>query len=321
MVICINQKSSILITFTTIKIHSTKIIITLIYLIGSILLTSYLTLSFKAVERFNIPVFQAIVFNYLTCVVTGSIVNGSFPINGEALQQPWFKWALVMGMLFISLFNVIGYTAQKIGVAVASVANKLSLVIPFAFSIYLYNEQATWLKITGIVIALIAVVFTCWPNTKAQGHERKQLGMLPILLPAILFVGSGMLDTLVKYVQQTYLDESNNNAYLISCFAVAGIVGSIILIAVVASGKQQFNPRSIIAGIIIGIPNYFSIWCLVNVLKVYEGNSSAIIPINNMGIVLFSSIMAALIFRERLSTINWIGIFLALGAIALIAFG
>jgi uncharacterized membrane protein len=102
---------------------------------------------------------------------------------------------------------------------------------------------------------------------------------------------------------------------------VAGIVGSIILIAVVASGKQQFNPRSIIAGIIIGIPNYFSIWCLVNVLKVYEGNSSAIIPINNMGIVLFSSIMAALIFRERLSTINWIGIFLALGAIALIAFG
>jgi drug/metabolite transporter (DMT)-like permease len=293
----------------------------LIYLIGSILLTSYLTLSFKAVERFNIPVFQAIVFNYLTCVVTGSIVNGSFPINGEAVQQPWFKWALVMGMLFISLFNVIGYTAQKLGVAVASVANKLSLVIPFAFSIYLYNEQATWLKITGIVIALVAVVFTCWPKNQKEENERKSLGLLPIILPAILFVGSGMLDTLVKYVQQTYLDESNNNAYLISCFGVAGVTGSILLIAAIATGKQKFNPRSIIAGILIGIPNYFSIWCLVNVLKEYEGNSSAIIPINNMGIVLFSSIMAAILFKEKLSAINWVGILLALGAIALIAFG
>jgi uncharacterized membrane protein len=49
--------------------------------------------------------------------------------------------------------------------------------------------------------------------------------------------------------------------------------------------------------------------------------SSAIIPVNNMGIVLFSSIMAWLLFREKLSVINWLGIFLSLGAIALIAFG
>jgi uncharacterized membrane protein len=40
-----------------------------------------------------------------------------------------------------------------------------------------------------------------------------------------------------------------------------------------------------------------------------------------MGIVLFSSVMAALLFKERLSIINWIGILLAVGAIALIAFG
>ena len=71
----------------------------------------------------------------------------------------------------------------------------------------------------------------------------------------------------------------------------------------------------------IGVPNYFSIWCLLQVLKQYADNSSAIIPINNMGIVLFSAIVAWLLFRERLSAINWAGILLALGAIALIAYG
>jgi drug/metabolite transporter (DMT)-like permease len=294
----------------------------LIYLLGSILLTSYLTLSFKVVERFNIPVFQAIVFNYLTCVVTGSVVNGAFPINADSIQQPWFKWALMMGSLFICLFNVIGYTTQKLGVTVASVANRLSLVIPFAFSIYLYNEQPTWLKVLGVVLALVAVVFTCIPPKKdSEVQHQKSLGLLPIILPAILFIGSGSLDTLVKYVEQTYLNESNNNAYLIASFGTAGTLGLLALIVAVLTGKQRFNPNSILAGILIGVPNYFSIWCLVNVLKDNPGNSSAIIPINNMGIVLFSSVMAALLFKEKLSMLNWVGILLAIGAIALIAFG
>jgi drug/metabolite transporter (DMT)-like permease len=293
----------------------------LIYLLGSIVLTSYLTLSFKVVEKYKIPLFQAIVFNYITCVVTGSIVNGSFPINAAALQQPWFLWALVMGSLFICLFNVIGYTTQKLGVAVASVANKLSLVIPFTFSLYLYNEPSTWLKIAGIIMALVAVVFTCMPAKKEEGQTQRSLGILPILLPTILFLGSGFLDTLVKYVEQAYLNEANNNAYLIASFGVASTFGSIALIVAIITGKQKFDPRSIIAGILIGFPNYFSIWCLVKVLKAYQGNSSAIIPINNMGIVLFSSVMAAWLFRERLSVVNWVGIVLSLGAIGLIAFG
>jgi drug/metabolite transporter (DMT)-like permease len=293
----------------------------LIYLLGSIILTSYLTLSFKVVERFNIPVFQAIVFNYLTCVVTGSVVNGAFPLSGESVQQPWFKWALAMGSLFICLFNVIGYTTQKLGVTVASVANRLSLVIPFAFSIYLYNEQPTWLKIVGVLLALVAVVFTCIPAKKDPASTQKPLGLLPVILPTILFLGSGSLDTLVKYVEQTFLNESNNNAYLIASFGTAGSLGLIALIVAVVTGKQRFNPYSILAGILIGVPNYFSIWCLVKVLKDNTGNSSAIIPINNMGIVLFSSVMAALLFKERLSILNWVGILLAIVAIALIAFG
>jgi multidrug transporter EmrE-like cation transporter len=40
-----------------------------------------------------------------------------------------------------------------------------------------------------------------------------------------------------------------------------------------------------------------------------------------MGIVLFSAVAAWLLFKEKLSTINWIGIVLSLMAIALIAFG
>jgi len=293
----------------------------MIFLIGSIILSSWLTLSFKLVERFGINTFQSIVFNYITCVVTGSVVNGAFPVNSSSVHESWFGWSLIMGLTFVSLFNVIGFTAQKMGVSVASVANKLSLVIPFLFSIYLYNEQSTVLKIIGIAIALAAVALTCWPSANATEPSGKKAEAIYFLLPVVLFIGSGLLDTMIKYVETSFLNETNKNAYLITAFAVAASIGFLVMLFLLISGKMKFDKRSIVAGILIGIPNYFSIWCLVRVLSDYKGNSSAIIPINNMGIVLFSTVVAWIMFKEKLSAINWLGILLSVAAIALIAFG
>ena len=293
------------------------------YLLGSIVLTSYLTLAFKIVERFGISNLQTIFFNHLVCIIIGSIVNEQFPITANTFSEPWFPWACVMGFIFIVLFNVIAYTAQTLGVAVASVANKLSLVIPFLFSIYLYNEKATFLKIAGVVIALSAVILTCWKKKNGNNNQQKHKprSALVWILPVCLFFGSGLLDTMIKYVEQGFLNDDNKNTYLITAFAMAAATGLMIILFLIFTGRQRFDYRSIITGICIGVPNYFSIWCLLKVLKNYQGDSSAIIPINNMGIVLLSTVVAWLLFKEKLTTINWVGIVLALVAIALIAYG
>jgi drug/metabolite transporter (DMT)-like permease len=290
----------------------------MLFLIGSIILTSYLTLSFKVTERQQINTLQAIVFNYVTCVITGSLFNRHFPVNAEAMHQPWFLWALLMGAIFISTFNIVGFTTQQLGVSVASVANKLSLVIPFVFSVWLYNEPLTMLKLLGILLALIAVYLTVQRDNNRPG---KKVNKWLLGLPVLLFAGSGLLDTIIKYTEQRFLDGSNNNDFLITAFTSAASFGLILLFILVVTGRQLFDYRAMLAGVAIGVPNYFSIWCLVTVLKQYAGNSSAIIPINNMGIVLFSSVAAWLLFKERLSLINWLGIILSVCAIALIAFG
>ena len=84
---------------------------------------------------------------------------------------------------------------------------------------------------------------------------------------------------------------------------------------------MTFAWKNLLAGVLIGVPNYFSIWCLVRFLKNSPWQSSASIPVNNMGIVLFSAVVAWLLFKERLSLINWLGILLSLIAIYFIAFG
>ncbi len=290
----------------------------MIYLLGSIVLTSWLTLSFKWVQQLNLDRSQVIVFNYIFCVVTGSVVNGHAPAYAENMRYEWFWWGCLMGTVFILLFNIIAFTAQRIGVAVTSVANKLSLIIPFIFSIYLYSEAATSLKISGIVIALLAIVLTRLPPKSQDNRKRSPL---LYMLPIFLFVGSGLLDTMIKYVEHNFLNAGNVNEYLITAFSMAGIIGIITLSLQLLTGKQRLAWKAILVGAAIGIPNYFSIWCLMQVLKQYAGNSSAIIPINNMGIVLFSAVMAWMIFKERLTFVNWMGILLSLVAISLIAYG
>jgi len=291
------------------------------YLAGSIILTSYLTLAFKVCEKYKVNIFQAIVFNYITCVITGCVVNGSFPVNASVIATPWFKWACVMGVLFVSIFNVVGLTAQKISVAVASVANKLSLIIPVVLSVYLYGESVQGWKLAGVILALMAVVLTCYQSKTQEQRMEPAIKKWEYLLPFILFIGSGLLDALINHVQQLYVTEENKNAYLISGFLSAAVIGSLLLLFQYITGKQKFAIKHLMAGIIIGIPNYFSIWCLVRFLKHSPWQSSASIPVNNMGIVLFSSVVAWLLFKERLSKINWLGIILSLIAIYLIAFG
>jgi len=291
------------------------------YLIGSIVLTSYLTLAFKVFERLKINVFQAIIFNYMTCVVTGSVVNGSFPVNAKVLAAPWFIWACMMGILFVTVFNTIAFVAQKIGVAVASVANKLSLIIPVTLSVYLYHETVAGGKLAGVVLGLIAVVFTCYQTKEQEAQKEASVRKWEYILPFALFIGSGLLDALINHVQKQYVTDENKNAYLISGFLSAGIIGSTLLLIQFGMGKQKFALKNLLAGIIIGIPNYFSIWCLVKFLQYSPWQSSAGIPVNNMGIVLFSTMAAWLLFKERLSKINWAGIALSVIAIYFIAFG
>ena len=154
-------------------------------------------------------------------------------------------------------------------------------------------------------------------NNPVSGNS----GFQKIILPVIVFVGTGLLDTLIKYIEQQFITESSNDPYLITSFSVAFIIGFLFLLLQLGTKKIVFQPRSVLAGFMIGVPNYFSIWCLLKVLKQYGDISSVIIPVNNMAIVLFSALVAWIFFKEKLTRTNWVGIMLAVLSILMIAFG
>lgn len=69
----------------------------------------------------------------------------------------------------------------------------------------------------------------------------------------------------------------------------------------------------------LGIPNYFSVYFLLKALKSNVLESSGIFTVNNVGIVMLSTVAGIVLFHEKLLRKNWIGIGLAIASIALVA--
>ena len=151
----------------------------MIYLLLSILASTIILILFKLFDRYGVNTLQAIVVNYITACFSG-LMTYNAPVNvGEIVSAKWFFGALALGFLFISIFNVMALTTQRNGLSVASVAAKMSVIIPVVFGIYVYNEGYGIQKIVGVILALIAVYLTCI-KSKTAINTNKGL-FLPVI--------------------------------------------------------------------------------------------------------------------------------------------
>lgn len=279
------------------------------WLVLSVLSFAIAMLLFKQFERSKIDNLPAITVNYFVAAACGYIMYLRGPATENIFTAPWFWYAVAIGSMFILLFNLIALTAQRVGVSVATVANKMSVVVPVVVAIWVYNDTLGWLKGTGIALALLAVYLTTKPA------KSKRMSLPDLLLVLFIFVGSGVLDAVFNHVAQTHLTLDKMNIFILTTFLVAGTIG----LAVSVVKKKKFGRKNLLGGLFLGIPNYGSILFLLFALDAVE-QSSQVFPINNMGIVAASAMGAFIIFKEHLSKTNWAGILLAIFAIAMIAF-
>jgi drug/metabolite transporter (DMT)-like permease len=284
----------------------------LIYLILSILASTGIFICFKLFDKFKLNTLQAIVVNYITACTFGLLVYDS-PIKiHDVVTSKWFYGAFFLGILFISVFNIMALTAQRNGLSVVSVASKMSVVIPVIFGFYVYHESAGIQKIIGIILALVAV-YLASVKSETQAKFSKNL-----MYPILLFFGSGVIDTSIKYLETTYVPENGIPIFSASIFCSAAIFGIFSLSYKAIKKQSTLDYKSVLGGIVLGVINYGSIFYLLKALH-FEGlESSTIFTVNNVAIVMISTVLGLMLFKERISRMNWIGIALAIISIALV---
>lgn len=234
------------------------------------------------------------------------------------MEQFWFPYALALGTLFISTFNVVAFTVQKFGVTVGAVMQKMSILLSVTWAIFMHAEGVSAMKILGILAAIAAIILTNLPEKSEESTAVDTMPKWQYIFPATVLIGSGIIEILLFEVELR-AESSGDLKFIATLFGVAGVIGFMTLFFQLITGRSKLIYRNIIAGAILGVINFFSIVYLMKTLG-YGWDASVVLPINNVGIIGLSALIAYFLFKEHLSRLNWLGVFMAGLSILLISF-
>ena len=236
------------------------------------------------------------------------------PISEGMIHTEWFPYALFLSLTFIIFFNVNAYTIQKVGMIITSVFQKLSLVFPAILGFLIFGEQGTVSKYIAISLAVISIILI---NIKKATDDDVAAQIKTYWYwPFIVLFGSGFIEGTLFYAQQTGKVLDAGVAFVSILFFLAGCWG--LLFMTLTNQLKKVKRNDLIAGVLIGVPNFFTIYLIIKGLEVgYDG--SVLFPLNNVGVIVTVAIVGILFFKEKLSGLNYLGLVMALISVYLIS--
>ncbi len=291
----------------------------MVFLILSILLMVILNFIFKIFSLYNIRNFHAIIINYLCCFIIGCLFF-DFQELADVFQKPWFTYSTILSFAFIIGFNILAATIKHFGIALGTLMQRMSLVVTAGVSILLYNESLALFKILGILFGILSIFLVSRKILPDHVLSSSKFSKLLLILPILTLLSSAVVDLGLQYTERYYLEDGDWHSFNATLFVGAGILGFVfLLIRSFFSGERvYFKKKEIIGGIALGIPNYFSIYTLVQALNHgFEG--SFLFPVMNVSIILLSVLGSVLFFKESLTKRQGLGILIACIALAFLS--
>ena len=288
------------------------------FLLLCILSSTGIFIIFKTIDRLGVPSFPVIVINYLTATLLGFIINAREVSLLSILDSRWLPLSILIGVMFILMFFLIAFSSRMAGISVTTVASKMSVVFPIVFSLIIDpSDHLTLMKTAAIAVALCGVILTIYKP--GRGKVNRSV----VLFPLLLFVGMGVVDSLVKLAQQNYVMDKETALFSAILFLNAFLSGLVALIFYRKDSKQFLRRPVWGWGLLLGTVNFGSIFFLVRALNYvsptgFRLDGSVVFGANNISIVALSVLVGLLVFQEKLKLINWVGI--VLSALALLLF-
>lgn len=242
--------------------------------------------------------------NYLVCFLLAACYAGFdrlFPAGDGLL--PALGMGVFNGIMYLGGFVMMQRSVKKNGVVLSSVFMKLGLLVPMALSIFLFGEMPTILQIAGFILAVLAIILI---NFKKDGSSATAVGGLLLLL---LMNGGG--DAMSKVFEEMG-NPALSNQFLFYTFLAAFALCVLLVIFT----REKPDITSILFGLLIGIPNFFSAKFLLMALQ----DVPAVIayPTFSVAGLLVVTLAGVLFFKERLEKRQWVALFLIAAALVML---
>ncbi len=287
----------------------------MLFLILAALCSAVLTLVLKLFRDPKGNRFGIILGNYLTCVLIAFL---QMPEKGRlfAVSSSTLLMSAAAGFLYVAGLVFTQTSVRKNGATLTSAFSRLGLIVPLTVSFLFFDEVPSLLKIGGLVLAGAAI----WlinssagknPSVQASsGGERKNLAVLLMTLLAC-----GCSETMAKVFSRLG-DQREDTRYFLFLFLTAALLTLILGTAEKRKTGKGIRIAELAAGILAGIPNYFSSYFLLKALLVLP--AALVYPVFSVGAILLVTAAGAVFFGERLGKRQLCGFALILCALVLL---
>jgi len=281
----------------------------MIYIILSICCSVTVAVLLKLAKRYQISVIQAVAVNYFIAL---SLCFLFFKPDVKLITAtaPWPIY-ITLAILLPSIFLFLAASVKKLGIVKTDIAQRLSLFIPILASYFIFKEDFNYLKIVGLIIGFAAIIFTF-----LRKSDHQKAGNESLLYPIMVFIGFGVIDVLFKQI--ALYKELPYTTSLFTVFGLAFIVSLLLAIVMVAAGKIKLQLVNVVCGFILGLFNFGNILFYMKAHQALAKNPSTVFAAMNLGVIIVGTLIGLIVFKEKLSKLNYAGIILAIAAVIFI---
>lgn len=284
------------------------------YIFLSICCSVTVSVMLKLAKRYQVDVYQAITWNYSAAILLTWLFFRPHLTQMHLADAPIGIY-LSLGILLPLLFVIIAASIRITGIVRTDVAERLSLFIPILAAFFVFNEVLSGVKIAGISIGFIAIICLIpWKNRHAVRRRRSNSWFYLLMI----FAGMGLIDVLLKEIAKFAAIPFTTSLFVV--FILAFVFSLIGLIYQVATQRMRFSWPHIIIGWVLGAVNFGNILFNIKAHQALANRPSTVFSIMDIGVIVAGALVGLLIFREKLSRLNFAGIILAIIAIVIISF-
>lgn len=280
------------------------------FLIFAIFCSVSVSVLFKLSKKFNVVTEQMIAFGYITALSLSYFLLApdfkglsftEYFIQSEA--KPIF---LTLGLLLPIGFIVMSKAVEYGGIVRTDAAQRLALFLQIIAAVILFGETLNNMRVGGVIIAFFALFCLLTKPTKSIENALKAVFSL-----AAVWLIWGVTGILFKKIALM------GGAFPTTLFVTFSIA-AVLMFTYLLIKRTFWNASSLVGGIILGCLNFGNILFYIYAHQYFKENPTIVFATMDIGVICLGMIVGALVFKEKISKINMLGIVLGITAILLL---
>lgn len=262
----------------------------------------------KVARGKGIEIAQSIAVNYLVAIsLCYFILKPDFKGQGivEIVQtNPSSYLFFALGILLPTVFLIQAKALEFAGIIRTDAAQRLSLFLPILAAFTLFGETVTTNKLVALLLAFGALGCLLWKSNEGMAKG----GMTAIISLALVWVGFGVIDILFKQMAKT------GSAFPLTLL-ISFIFAACVMFIYLLLKRTQWHIPSVAVGLLLGALNFGNILFYINAHQALKDDPTLVFTGMNLGVICLGTLIGALVFREKINKINYVGVAVAIVAI------